>query len=58
MGSLTKAAPLRQVAALDILHVREALRAGPEQRDVHSSTGVRKTRLPQRRPMDSLKEEF
>lgn len=38
--------------------MREALRAGPGQRDVHSRTGVRKTRLPQRRPMDSLKKEF
>lgn len=49
-GSLTKTGTLRPGAALEALPIREPLRAGPEQRDVHSTTGARKDRLSSKEP--------
>lgn len=49
-GSLTKAGPLRPGAALEALPIREPLRAGSEQRDVHSTTGARKDRVSSKEP--------
>lgn len=49
-GGLTKAGPLRSGAALNVLHTRQALRAGPEWRDVHSRTAARKDKVTPKEP--------
>ena len=54
-GGLTRAGKLKAGTALDVLQVREAVRAGPAQRDVHSRTETRKDKVTSNEPQGFYK---
>ena len=54
-GGLTRAGKLQAGTALDVLQVREAVRAGPAQRDVHSRTETRKDKVTSNEPQGFYK---